>query len=92
MPRPKAVDEPTETTAARIIVRIELTPAAKTAYDNVADRFGMTHISTTSRLMAWFAAQPEGLQAAILGQYPKEFEAEIARLLLNRMSPVESHD
>jgi hypothetical protein len=66
----------------RIIVRIELTPAAKAGYAKVADRYGQTQIATTSRLIEWFAGQSEGVQAAVLGQYPKEIEADVARLLL----------
>lgn len=68
---------------SRIIVRIELTPAAKTGFAKVAERHGQTQIATTSRLVEWFAGQSEGVQAAILGQYPKELEADVARLLLS---------
>lgn len=69
---------------SRIIVRIELTPAAKSGFGKVAERMGQTQIATTSRLVEWFAAQSEGVQAAVLGQYPKDVESEIARMLLAR--------
>jgi hypothetical protein len=68
----------------RIIVRIELTPAAKSGFSRVAERDGRTQIATTSRVVEWFASQPETIQAAVLGQYPKEIEADVARLLLTR--------
>jgi hypothetical protein len=68
----------------RIIVRIELTPAAKTGFAKVAERDGRTQIATTSRVVEWFSNQPETIQAAILGQYPKDIEADVARLLLDR--------
>lgn len=67
---------------SRIIVRIELTPGAKAAFSKVAERRGQTQIATTAQLVEWFSAQSAGVQAAVLGQYPKEVEADIARLLL----------
>lgn len=69
---------------ARIIVRIELTPAAKSAFGNIAEKTGRTQIATTSRLIEWFSNQPDSIQAAVLGQYPKEIEADVARILLDR--------
>jgi hypothetical protein len=74
-----------DSAAPRIIVRIELTPAAKAAYARVAERTGRTQISTTSRLMEWFSHQSPGLQAAILGQYPDDMQTDIARMLLDRL-------
>ena len=72
--------------AARIIVRIELTPDAKRRLMDISKRFGMTQISATSRLVEWFAGQSELVQAAILGQYPSEIESDVARLILQRMA------
>lgn len=72
--------------AARIIVRIELTPDAKRRLMDVSKRFGMTQIAATSRLVEWFAGQSELVQAAILGQYPSEIESDVARLILQKMA------
>jgi hypothetical protein len=72
--------------AARIIVRIELTPDAKRRLMEVSKRFGMTQIAATSRLVEWFAGQSELVQAAILGQYPSEIESDVARLILQKMA------
>lgn len=72
--------------AARIIVRIELTPDAKRRLLEVSKRFGMTQIAATSRLVEWFAGQSELVQAAILGQYPSEIESDVARLILQKMA------
>lgn len=87
-----AVDAKAKAAAAnagdpRIIVRIELTPQAKSGYGDVAERLGRTQVATTARLIEWFAGQPEGVQAGILGQYPQAIEADVARLLLARMTP-----
>jgi hypothetical protein len=72
--------------AARIIVRIELTPDAKRRLMDISKRFGMTQISATSRLVEWFAGQSELIQAAILGQYPAEIESDVAKLILQKMA------
>lgn len=72
--------------AARIIVRIELTPDAKRRLMEISKRFGMTQIAATSRLVEWFAGQSELVQAAILGQYPSEIEGDVARLILQKMA------
>ena len=72
--------------AARIIVRIELTPDAKRRLMDISKRFGMTQISATSRLVEWFAGQSEAVQAAILGQYPSEIEGDVAKLILQKIA------
>jgi hypothetical protein len=71
---------------SRIIVRIELTPSAKEQLTGVAKRNGMTQVAVTSRLLEWFATQSELVQAAILGHYPHAIQAEIAELILKRIS------
>lgn len=74
----------------RIIVRIELTPEAKRRSEAVAEKYGMTQIATTSRLVEWFAGQSEMIQAAILGQYPSDIEADVAQLILEKMTSLRS--
>jgi hypothetical protein len=71
--------------AARIIVRIELTPNAKLRLNDLTDKAGMTQVAMLSRLVEWFANQSDMIQAAVLGQYPLEIQGEIARLILKRM-------
>jgi len=70
----------------RIIVRLELTPSAKDALQVISRRNGMTQVAVTSRLVEWFATQPDLVQAAILGHYPHAIQAEIAQLILKRLS------
>ena len=76
--------------AARIIVRIELTPDAKRRLMEISKRFGMTQISATSRLVEWFAGQSELVQAAVLGQYPAEIEGDVAKLILQKIANTSS--
>ena len=70
----------------RIVLRVEITAQAKQRLSDLTQRNGMTQVAVTSRLIEWFANQPDTIQAAILGRYPKEIEPEIARLILNRMA------
>jgi len=71
--------------AARIVVRLEITPNAKKQLEDIGDRSGMTQVSLTSRIIEWFSGQTELVQAAILGHYPAEIQADIAKLILKRM-------
>jgi hypothetical protein len=71
--------------ASRIIVRIELTPSAKEALNELTDKAGMTQVALLSRLVEWFSHQTDMIQAAVLGQYPSEIEGDIAKMILKRM-------
>jgi hypothetical protein len=71
--------------ATRIILRIELTSSAKTRLEEVKEKSGMTQVAISSRVIEWFADQPDMIQAAILGQYPVELQSEIAKMILKRM-------
>lgn len=72
--------------ASRIIVRVELTPKAKDALNAACDRAGMTQVSMLSRLVEWYATQPDVIQAAVMGHYPVETQSDIAKLILKRMA------
>ena len=72
--------------ATRFVIRVELSPPAKRMLTTVSDRNGMTQVAVMSRIVKWFHAQPDAIQAAVLGRYPKEFEQDIAKLILRRMA------
>ena len=72
--------------ARRFVIRVELTPAAKRMLSSLSERNGMTQVAIMSRLVKWFNAQPDSLQAAILRRYPEVYEADIAKLILRRMA------
>ena len=80
------VDATQEHMAARIIVRIELTPAAKDRLNDLSDKAGMTQVAMLSRLVEWFANQPDIIQAAVMGHYPPEIQVDIAKLILKRLA------
>lgn len=70
----------------RYIMRIELTASAKQKLSNLSERHGMTQVAMMSRIVEWFAAQSELIQAAVLGRYPAEIQADVAKLILTRMA------
>ncbi|HWB54662.1 MAG TPA: hypothetical protein VG722_10735 [Tepidisphaeraceae bacterium] len=70
----------------KLIVRLELTNAAKDQLAAISKRTGMTQVSVSSRLFEWFAKQSEMLHGAVLGQYPKEMQADVAELILKRIN------
>jgi hypothetical protein len=72
--------------AKRIIMRIELTPDAKTGLQDFADHAGMTQFAITSRMVEWFATQPEQIQSAVLRRYPSEASIDVGKLILKRLA------
>lgn len=67
------------------IMRIELTPTAKSHLVAFADHAGMTQLAVASRLVEWFTHQPETIQSLVLGRFAREVDAEVARLLLKQI-------
>jgi hypothetical protein len=74
-----------EIMAARIIVRIELTPGAKDRLNEMSSRSGMTQVALLSRLVEWFANQRQLVQGGVLGHYPKEMQQELPSLILSEI-------
>jgi hypothetical protein len=56
----------------RIIMRIEIMPMARDGLYDTVERTGSTNVSVLTRLIVWFATQPEMLQAQILGLLPQD--------------------
>jgi len=67
-------------------MRIELTGAAKQKLSTLSDKHGMTQVAMMSRLVEWFAGQPDVVQAAVMARYPEAIEADVAKLILKRMA------
>jgi len=72
--------------AERIILRIELTPKAKEHLEQLSDRQGMTQVAMLSRVIEWYAHQPEIIQRIIVGHLPPEIEQDVARLVLRQLA------
>ena len=70
--------------ASRIIMRVELSSAAKREFENVPETFGMTQLAVTNKLLLWFQDQSEELRASILGWYPGLAAQDITTTVLKR--------
>jgi len=72
--------------ASRIIMRIELTPKAKEHLEQISERQGMTQVAMLSRVIEWYARQPEVIQRIIVGHMPPEIQRDVARLVLQKLT------
>jgi len=70
----------------RVTFRIQLTGEAKDIVNGIGDRLGITHIALCSKIIEWFAGQPDTIQAAILGLYPDLIKADVAQLILSKIA------
>lgn len=67
------------------VFRIQLTTDAKERVEHFTERFGITQIALTSRLVGWFAEQPDLIRTAILGLYPQVLPDDVAKLIIERI-------
>lgn len=72
--------------AKRAVIRLQLEVSAKKALDDLCDRRGMTQIAVLSRIVRWFVAQDEIIQASILGLLSEETLGELSQVLHKRLS------
>lgn len=72
--------------AKRAVIRLQLDIVAKQALDKLCERRGMTQIAVLSRLVKWFVAQDEVVQASVLGLMSEEYLGDLSQILLKRLS------
>jgi hypothetical protein len=70
----------------RVIMRIELFPSAKTRLEASCEQRGMTQVATTSRVIEWFCAQNDIVQAIVLGLYPEDVRGQVGEMILKKMA------
>jgi methyl coenzyme M reductase beta subunit len=70
----------------RIVIPAHVTPRAKVEFERATARYGMTRIVAGTRMVEWFARQPDVVRAAVIGGYPKEVDAELARVIVHRLA------
>ena len=70
----------------RVIMRIELLPGAKDKLGASCEKRGMTQVATTSRIIEWFCAQNDLIQAVVLGLYPEDIRGELPAIILKQMA------
>jgi hypothetical protein len=71
--------------ASRVIVRIELTPPAKKAVETLTEKHGMTQVAMLSRLVEWFAKQPDAIRTSAMSLDPAAGKA-VAGLIVKQMA------
>jgi len=72
--------------AKRAVIRLQLEISAKQALDKLCERRGMTQIAVLSRVVRWFVAQDEIVQASILGLLSEAALGDLSRVLLTRLA------
>ena len=68
--------------STRVIFRINLTSQTRSQIMDLSDEIGVTHVHLASKLVEWFADQPNKIQLGILGVQPDVTDKDIAKLLL----------
>lgn len=69
----------------RVILRAELSPAAKTGLEKVCAQRGMTQVSVMSRLVLWFSRQDPSIQKAVLGDGDVDAAEVLRKDLIRRL-------
>jgi hypothetical protein len=70
----------------RVIMRIELTPPAKSGLAKLCEQLGLTQVATTSRIIEWFSEQNDVVQSTVLGLYPEDLRADVPTMILKQMA------
>jgi hypothetical protein len=70
---------------ARIIVRLELTPNAKSGLEKAHVASGMTQVAMVSRLIQWYAVQPPIIQTLLMGHVPPAIRQEVIEIALRKI-------
>lgn len=83
MPRPKSA---ASIAAKRAVIRLQLEVEAKRALDDLCDARGMTQIAVLSRVVKWFVAQDEVVQASVLGLMSQDYLGDLSQILLKRLA------
>jgi len=77
--------------AKRAIMRIQMDAQSKTRMEKLCEKRGMTQIAMMSRVVNWFLAQDETVQALVLGSLSEASMGPLAQKLLERLVAEESH-
>lgn len=68
-------------------IKIRVSDRAKKSLKETAKELDMLEVGVASRLIEWFATiDDDALRKGILGILPKHYEADVAKLALERMA------
>jgi hypothetical protein len=65
---------------------MEIPPEVMDRIAQVCQRKGMTQLAVSSKVVEWFARQPDLVQSAILRNFPAKASGEVARLVMQHMA------
>ena len=63
------------------VVGARLDPEGKERLNLIVARYGMNLKEALGRLLQWFVTQPERVQAACLGQLPRDEDIDVSELI-----------
>jgi len=72
--------------ALRNVIKISVTPSAKTVIADIAEKNGMREMWVASRVYEWFGAQDDVLRKAILQVLPEGYEVDVVRMALEKFA------
>lgn len=79
------MSDSSDRTTKHVAFRIQLTSSSKGRLVEMSKQLGMSQLAMTSKMVEWFAGQPQVLQLAVLGLYPGAIEKDVAALILERL-------
>ena len=70
----------------RVVFRIEIFAESRDRMLRLSEDLGITQIAIASRVVVWFANQPDLIQAGILGLYPDLIKQDVPTLVMQRLA------
>jgi len=71
---------------SRIVLKINVTPAAKQAVEKWKGLHGMSEFAVASRVYEWFGEQDDEVQRAILGLFGPRLKPDVAKDVLDKLA------
>lgn len=69
----------------RVIMGVELPADVRATLEELQELLGMPQVKITRRLFQWYASQDDWLKSLIMRQYTRAVQADVARVILERM-------
>jgi hypothetical protein len=73
----------------RVIMRIEVEPAARDELQRICGALGMTQVAVNSRMIDWLCEQTDVVQAGVLGLLPAGTDHNVVKLALKQIASCE---
>jgi len=70
----------------RVIMRIEVEPAARDELQRICGALGMTQVAVNSRMIDWLCEQTDIIQAGVLGLLPHGTDYNLPKFVLKQIA------